>query len=192
MARTKSPLRTALIDLVVPWAERTGFDVRSPYLMHRPRLDIGATEIIEVQWSVKHPYRRCTVNLGLYHPDFGSRPEDEKELAPVHCPRRLRLGHLMSRNTWLRVSTWYRYSSKWDYWQIIPPYGDFWWRYGDSLDMATPAVTNMLSHMSTDGLAWFRNLRQYTSLADVFDRQNYEVYEGGAVVPVREPTKSAA
>jgi hypothetical protein len=178
MRSSKSPLTNALNQVVVPWAEREGFIAYSAYLMIRERPDIGAKEIIEVQRSNKYPYRMYTVNLGLFHPDFcEAAPSDPKELSSMHCGREVRIGHLISRSPWVRTSIWCRYGSGWNFLDLIPPYGDFWWKYGKSLSDAVPAVKNTLHHLAEGGLSWFNGLRRYTTVEQAFEPRGYSWYE---------------
>ncbi len=162
----------------MPWAQHEGFTAYSPYLMVRERVDIGAKELIEVRRSNKYPYRMYTVNLGLFHPDFcEDPPSDPKGLSSMHCGREVRIGHLMSKSPWERISTWYRYGSGWDFLDIFPRYGDFWWQYGRSLEDTRPPVQNTLDHLASAGLGWFKMLRQHSSIERAFDPADYVWYE---------------
>jgi hypothetical protein len=178
MRSSKSPLTNALHQVVVPWAEREGFIAYLAYLMIRERRDIGAKEIIEVQRSNKYPYRMYTVNLGLFHPDYcEAPPSDPKELSSVHCEREVSIGHVINKSPWMRMAMWCRYGSGWDFLDLIPPYGDFWWKYGRSLEDTLPSVRNMLHHLADGGLSWFNELRRHTAIEQVFDPRNYAWYE---------------
>ncbi len=162
MRKSKSPLTQALSDRVIPWAQQEKFTAYSPRLFVRERDDIGAKEIIEFQGSNRHPYRMYTVNLGLFHPDYCEDiPSDPKDLGSVHCGREVRIGHLMSKSPWFRLS--------------------IWWQYGKTRDEAIPPVNDTLRHLATVGLQWFRDLRRYPTAAQAFDPKGYAPYEmGGA------------
>ena len=178
MRHSKSPLTNALHQVVVPWAEQEGFTAYSSYLMVRERPDIGAKEIIEVQRSNKYPFRMYTVNLGLYHPDYcEAQPPDPKGLSTVHCGREVRIGHVMNKSVWTRTVLWCRFGSGWDFLDLIPPYGDLWWKYGRSLADTVPAVENTRRHLAEGGLSWFNELRRYCTLDQLFDPGSYAWYE---------------
>ena len=173
MASSKSPLTRTLNELITPWAKQNGFAVSSPYVMVRERSDIGGKEIIEFQRSIKHPHRTYTVNLGLFHPDYCEYlPATPKDLSAMHCGREVRLGHLMTKSPWTRISRWYRYGSPWNFFELIPPYGDCWWQYGYSVEETVPSVRDTLQHLGTGGIAWFENLRRRSAITELSTPKN--------------------
>jgi len=174
----QSPLAGALRELAKPWAEENGFRMISPYVLARRRADVDVEEVIEFQWSVKHPYRTYTVNVGLFHPEYCEQlPAEPKDLSAMHCGRETRLGHLMTRSAWKRSALWYRYGSPWHFWALIPPYGDFWWRYGRTVEEAIPAVRNTLHHLTAGGIEWFQSLRQVPTVSQLFDPKTWAWFE---------------
>jgi hypothetical protein len=178
MQSSKSPLTRTLNELLTLWAKQNGFAMASPYVMVRERSDIDAKEVIEFQRSIKHPLRTYTVNLGLFHPDYCEyQPATPKDLSAMHCGREVRLGHLMTKSPWIRIARWYRYGSPWNFFELIPPYGDCWWQYGHSVEESVPSVRDTLQHLTTGGLAWFENLRQLSAITELFDQKNWAWYE---------------
>ncbi|MBI1840390.1 MAG: hypothetical protein HYR88_06000 [Verrucomicrobia bacterium] len=171
----KSPFRNAVEKIAVPWATQHGFARASAYVFTRPSGIPDVLEVIELQKSVKRPFRTFTINLGLFHPQFTTTPPPAPDaVASVKCARRIRVGWVMPKSFWSRVLVWLRYGNGWHFWQVFP--GDFWWSYRDSEASLTASLSHALSQVERYGLPWFGQFSSLRSTDELFDRSPFAAH----------------
>ncbi|MCW1884520.1 hypothetical protein OKA04_07235 [Luteolibacter flavescens] len=154
MAR-QSLFRKAVEKVAVPWASANDFARTSAHVFVRPSEAAGIWEVVELQKSVKNPYRTFTINLALVRTSsVGGQLPEMKKLIAADCDRVIRIGHVMSKNCLARAVLWLRFGCGWNWWQIFPT--DFWWSYQERESSITEAMDNALSHAADHGFRWLR------------------------------------
>lgn len=178
----KGLFRTAVDTIVVPWASEHGFTRASPYVFTRPSRVLGAFEVIELQKSCKHPYRTFTVNLGIFHEAFtASPPPPPEKIESAYCARRIRIGPLMPKTFLSRCGMWLRFGSGWHLWQLLP--GDFWWSYRDTDNSVSASIHHSLRQVERYGFAWLEQSTNVRTVAELFDRSRFSIYESAGFYP---------